>query len=107
MTTDTENRAAYVAGLRSFADFLENNPHVPLPYEGAEPTPGQRITIHLFANRSDIAAAMRTIRDAADHAHAENLNDSFTRIAGQFAGLHVQGVAFTDDLNPATVEVTS
>jgi hypothetical protein len=53
MTDPTTRRAEYVAGLRAFADLLEDRPEVPLPWSGKPSSP-----ISVFAHDEQAAQAI-------------------------------------------------
>jgi hypothetical protein len=93
-TDPTEERAERIAGFRALADLLEQNPELPLPYEGGAGG-GQPLTWHFLRSdeakaRADMAAAAQVLRGRMDK-HAD---EDYFRLTGNLRGVHFQLVAF-------------
>jgi hypothetical protein len=97
-----EDRAAFIAGLRKFADALESDERIPLPLEGrgesyalALPLPRGGFTGETFA--ATVRALGGTgwkqeIRHSTDRAYA------WLYVTGRIDGLHVTVSANADDV---------
>jgi hypothetical protein len=94
--TTTDTRSSYTAGLRALADLLDDNPQVPLPYDGTR----SPITIHhLFAQNGgsvreeflDTVRAFpgRKVKDPGDH---------YYDVEVQLHGLSIQITTFRDEV---------
>src|SRR5438105_3105138 len=81
VTTEAEKRSAYTAGLRAFADALDANPELPLPYHGADA--GLLVILH---READQRAALRQYARAFDGAAEKGYRDSAFDLHGTFCG---------------------
>lgn len=83
--TTTEDRAAYVAGLRRLADAIESNPDLPLPYQGGLHSP-----IAFHAHNIEDARAVRRVLMPSVEATTEPTSEHFkTKFRTQIDGVHV------------------
>ena len=83
-----EKRAAYIEGLRAFADLLEQHPDLPLPYTGQLDTNTAR-GLHLVAGTGNTAPAELLAEVLGRPAAAEVRNDGGLWVAWHIAGLAV------------------
>lgn len=91
---DTDQRAAYTAGLRALADVLDNHPEVPLPYEGTGASLGRRISFYYLSDenpRAALAAARRAFGVPMEK--NDSMPDTFN-LTGSLAGLHFTLTAY-------------
>lgn len=91
MSTD---RTGYTAGLRALADMLDNNPNIPVPWEG-----GPYSGLSFFFSGDNTRANMIHARRAIGGQWAETPGGSeYLRIQGDLAGLRVDLIAKRDQL---------
>lgn len=96
-STETDQRAAFTAGLRKFADLLDANPDVPLPYDGSEASP---ISIHHLwprnggSVRDEFLATVRAFPGTREKDPRQNYFD----VEVQLAGLHVSITTYRDQV---------
>lgn len=85
--TATGERAAYTAGLRQLADWLDANPEIELPWTGRY----EVFQLGVWLRKDELAAIARAlpgkVEKVADDA------SKVLRIQGQFAGLNVEAYA--------------
>ena len=83
----TDDRTGYIAGLRQLATWLEGNPDLPLPVDGANtcmPIGWQP------EDRSQMAALARAFPGPVK----KDADEQMYRIDAAFAGLHVRAYAY-------------
>jgi hypothetical protein len=87
----TGKRAAYIDGLRQLTTALEQHPEIGLPVEGT----GLPLTFSFWDNdaaRAQMAATARALPCTWD----KEASDTYLRLRGRIAGLHVELVAYRD-----------
>lgn len=89
-------RSEYISGLRKLADLLETQPDLPLPFDGgAENNASTRITFYLLGDPRDVfVQAARALPGPLDK---EVSGDTY-RVVAHLDGLHVQVVAYREDV---------
>lgn len=92
----TDNRAAYISGLRKLADLLERNADIPLPYaSGTAAAPAHRITFYMLdASREAFVERARMFPGVLKK---EVGNETFS-LVGSLDGLHFDVVAYRDNV---------
>ncbi len=93
MTTQDNDRQAYIDGLRALAAVLEQHPEVPLPYHGAADSYSP-LLIGFYGStaREQLAAAVR----AMPCAWTKDVSGKWLNLNGHLAGLHLQMYAARD-----------
>jgi hypothetical protein len=97
-----DERARLIDGLRVLASALEQNPGIPLPYDGTD-TPISFYFLHAADPRAELAAAARALpcswrksfRDDAEYAPGQ-VAPAVMKMTGQIGGLSVELVAYRD-----------
>jgi len=90
-----ETRAAYISGLRKLADLLEQHDELPLPYEGSSPGLARRMTFFFLGDPRDVfVKAARALPGRLD----KEVTDDTYRVTASLDGLHVEAVAYRNDV---------
>jgi hypothetical protein len=86
-----DQRAAYISGLHKLADWLEQHPELPLPYDGASPTGGRlNFILSMFDDHKDLA---RRFARAFPGTVEKHIRDNVLNLKASFDGLHVLLIA--------------
>jgi hypothetical protein len=95
---DDSRRAGYIKGLRALADALEDNPAIPLPYQGTDAD----ITIMFLTGddrRRGMADAARAIPcDWAKTPWGDGGSTAYLDLMGQLHGLRLALTAYRNDV---------
>lgn len=82
--TTTDQRNAYIAGLRRLADALDTDPDLPLPYHGAD------VHAMVFCQTKEQLVAWSRILTGKAEKHVDNDSDAYGfRLKGQVIGVKV------------------
>lgn len=91
ITEQADERGEYIAGLRDLADWLEANPHLPLPWTGSTLDPFQ---LGAWLEKTEIAAIARALPGPV----RKEFNTSTMGITATFRGLYVRAYAGRDEV---------
>ncbi len=100
MTTD---RPGYITGLRVLADLLEQNPQVPLPWNGQHPKYSRISIHHLGAGQRD--AFLATVR-AFPGTKVKAPREQYFDVEVDLGGLYLEVTADRDEVCQRVVTVT-
>lgn len=78
----TADRASYVAGLRALADLLEDNEHLPLPFEGSQSN------LSFFTSNREQLQSLARLMGRAEKDYTDNPVYGF-KLRGELFGLDV------------------
>lgn len=96
--SDTEKRAEYVKGLHMFADLLENNPDIPLPYSAGVRSDNP-LTTWFHASRGDVKAGLTAAARVFPGKLDKTVEEAgYFNLKGQLAGLYVEFTAMRSDV---------
>lgn len=92
MTQNQDNRADYTDGLRQLADLLDENPDVPLPYQGTR----ESMPIAIFCFEDAKAVLAKLARRL--HGVSKEPDGEYYDLAGRLAGLEIRVTARRSDV---------
>lgn len=85
-------RDGYIAGLRTLADLLDQNPDLPLPYNGSSSA------LLWIIGGSDQRATLSAVARAIPGVKTKGVRGDYFDVCGQIEGLRVQVIADRDQV---------
>lgn len=93
MSTTDDQRAAYISGLRKFANILEAKPEVPLPFYGS--SDGAPVIIS-FGSDEGARDRLTAARQAVGGQWNKTVDDKWLNLSRALDGFHIQLYAHRD-----------
>lgn len=90
----TDDRAAYISGLRKLAALLEANPDLPRPYDGSNSM--SPISFYVLSHQGDERSTIAALARAFPGETKKSYETDYFRLDGMIDGLHVSAVAYRD-----------
>lgn len=91
------DRAAYISGLRKFADILEAHDEIPLPYFGSSPTYGRQ-RIHFLSGKDNKSAMAAAVRALPGPLEKDARSDGYFDLNGSIDGFHFTLTAYRNEV---------